>query len=1383
MKSAGDNQTSSHPQLCPKCGTELNTAILEGQCPACMARILADQAELGASGAPAGMGPALPLAVGDPQADAVTDTLVRYLGDYQLLGELGRGGMGVVYKARQLSLNRIVALKLIAAEQLASPKALERFHTEAEAAANLDHPNIVPIYETGALEGRHYFTMKLVEGQSLAQRMKGLRLPMAVSTSSRPAGLSSRVAARQLEIAQFMAKVADAVHYAHQRGILHRDLKPGNILIDIAGEPHISDFGLAKRIESDSGVTHSGELLGTPAYMAPEAAAGKTRQLTTAADIYGLGVILYELLTGRPPFRAETSVETLHALLHDEPTAPRALNRAVPRDLETICLKCLQKEPAQRYTSARALAEDLRHFIHGEPLQARPVGTADKVWRWCRRKPALATVLLLLLLSFALGMAGVLWQWHSARQNAFIARQNLYAADIGAAQRALEQDNLRQALDLLRKQVPNSGETDLRGFEWRYLWRQCQSEELFSLPTRNTSWATTVAFSPDGRSLATAGRPGLEPVTIEIWDLASRKAKTAKSVPTYQVRSLSFSPDGRSLAVASEVGLCVWDAQTFQLLRSLADDPAVAAFSPSGDYLVCVDTNGMALWDTHSWSKMHSLQSPKVVMGSGWTDFRLAFAPDGSQLGVTTDNGVKLYRIPDFQEAAFFSGPLPRIRFLAFSPDGKMLAASTAAEKNIRLWDIPGQKEAKVLAGHRDSVMDVAFSPDGKSLASCSADQTIKLWEVASGELVHTLRGHEEEVYDVTWSPDGKLLASVGKDGTVKMWDASKPSLPPADLGDVRPLGFNTKGELVGSPKFTLHRSTLNFQQAFDPESQQIVSLARCAALGLKPPGTNAGSFTYYSILGNLFIDGHTVAFPTVDVDRSTKWMAIWDFDRSQCLCTVQDIRYDLLPLLFAPRRRLLAAATSNDTVSVWQIPQGTRKWMITNSDRPLAISPDETMLTTCGTSKTEAADLWDISGETVHHLATLAWPGAGSFTAAFSPDSRLLAVSTSDSRIGFWAVPSGRLVTTLTGHKRANIELSFSPDGRTLASMADDADGLVKLWNVATGRELFSLACSGDTMWGLGVAWGLGVEFSQNARSLVASRPAHTHLWFAPSWAEIALAEGKDYRVLAKDAGTWLAVGKALEKRDRFDEAIAAFKEAIQRSTAQGESDELRRSALRQRAKLLVKLQRLSEAAADNLAALNLPPRPSAAPTQCAELSPHFNGTLDFFSLYHLMPRSEFPFLNDLPRGISSLSAADGVKFDIRGVVWLNSDLHFPGVPEKVERIVLRRKAHRIHFLHGTHDWEKPGTQIASYVLHYSDGKQESLPVVYGRDVYDWQPERAPEDDPQGPKPVWKGKSGNRVYMTTWQNPRPEMEIASLDFVSSLIKCEPFLIAITTEP
>jgi WD40 repeat protein len=296
---------------------------------------------------------------------------IRYFGDYEIIREIARGGMGVVFEARQVSLNRKVALKMILAGQLADQTDVRRFYTEAEAAANLDHPGIVPIFEVGQHEGQHYFSMGFVEGQSLSQRLVGGPLPPS-------------------ETAALMAKVAEAIEYAHQRGVIHRDLKPANILLDPTGNPRVTDFGLAKKIQGDSGLTGSGQIMGTPSYMPPEQAGGKRGEVGPPADVYALGATLYALLTGRPPFQAATSMDTVLQVISDEPVAPRRLNASIPLDLETICLKCLEKEPARRYSSAAALAQELTRFLAGEPILARPIGAPERLWRWCRRRPVVA---------------------------------------------------------------------------------------------------------------------------------------------------------------------------------------------------------------------------------------------------------------------------------------------------------------------------------------------------------------------------------------------------------------------------------------------------------------------------------------------------------------------------------------------------------------------------------------------------------------------------------------------------------------------------------------------------------------------------------------------------------------------------------------------------------------------------------------------------------------------------------------------------------------------------------------------------------------------------------------------------------------------------------
>jgi tetratricopeptide (TPR) repeat protein/tRNA A-37 threonylcarbamoyl transferase component Bud32 len=344
------------------------------------------------------------------------ETPGQSIGDYELVEKISQGGMGVVWRAVQKSLNRVVALKMMRAGRLATPADRRRFRREAEAVAQLDHPHIVPIYEVGEHDGALYFSMKLFEGGSVAQHRARFQN-------------DSRGTARLL------ATVTSAVHYAHQRGILHRDLKPANILLDERGAAHVGDFGLAKRMAGSagtveaSGVTQVGSIIGTPSYMAPEQAAGRPEAITTAADVYSLGAILYDLLTGRPPFREATLLDTLRSLLDKEPARPRSLNPRADRDLETICLKCLEKEPARRYASAQELTDDLERYLAGEPIQARPLPRMAKIWRWCRRQPLLAGVSAALLLSFVLGFGAVAWQWRRAADHLVQADREKARAD------------------------------------------------------------------------------------------------------------------------------------------------------------------------------------------------------------------------------------------------------------------------------------------------------------------------------------------------------------------------------------------------------------------------------------------------------------------------------------------------------------------------------------------------------------------------------------------------------------------------------------------------------------------------------------------------------------------------------------------------------------------------------------------------------------------------------------------------------------------------------------------------------------------------------------------------------------------------------------------
>ena len=507
---------------------------------------------------------------------------IRYIGDYQLLEEIARGGMGVVYKARQVSLNRLVALKMILTGTLASETELMRFQAEAEAAANLDHPNIVPVYEIGEHEGQHFFSMELIAGPSL-------KVPMASGKLEPRAGV------------RLLARAARAVHHAHQHGILHRDLKPANILLDSEGEPHVSDFGLAKRFTPGSsleerGVTLTGSVLGTPHYMAPEQAEGRASNATTATDIYSLGTILYEVLTSQPPFQGETPLQIMRKVLEEEPERPSSICHSIDRDLETICLKCLQKDPASRYRTALEFAEELERVLKGEPILARPVSTRERVWRWCRRRPALAALLtstVLLLLVVAIGSSILAGRLASAQKKTdqrskevrsalsrIIVSNGVRNLDQGDANGSLgwfieamrldEDDPERQRMHRLRfgatlRISPRlvgywSGNDAFEQFHFSpdrqsfvAIGKTYQSiglsrlgGSIITLPVKGNGWVQDARFSEDGRSLFTFVIPSTHvPVGqlvgvegwIETWDAVSGQ----KIGPPFQVPLTAFS--------------------------------------------------------------------------------------------------------------------------------------------------------------------------------------------------------------------------------------------------------------------------------------------------------------------------------------------------------------------------------------------------------------------------------------------------------------------------------------------------------------------------------------------------------------------------------------------------------------------------------------------------------------------------------------------------------------------------------------------------------------------------------------------------------------------------------------------------------------------------
>jgi WD40 repeat protein len=718
---------------------------------------------------------------------------------YEVLGVLGRGGMGVVYRARQLGLGRIVALKRILHAEYAGPEARRRFQAEAESIARLHHPHIVQIHEVGEAGGLAFFSLEYCGGGSLEERLDGTPW-------------EAQRAARLIET------LAGAVAAAHAAGIIHRDLKPGNVLLSEDGTPKVADFGLAKRLDVP-GQTQTGAVVGTPSYMAPEQAGGK-KDVGPPADVYALGILLYELLVGRPPFRAATPLDTVLQVLSEEPVPVRRLQPGVPKDLETICHKCLEKDPKKRYASAAALAEDLRRFGAGEPVAARPVGGVGRSVRWARRRPAMVALLALVAVAAAAGLVGIQWahekkrseemarlrdeaetnreeaitQRGRAEAQELLAQRLLYLSDMSMADRAWREGQHRLMLDLLERHNPKPGRPDLRAFEWYYLNRFWVYPNQVAL--NHHLPIEIVVFSPDGRWLATAGmEPG-----VRVWEVTTGRRFATLWDDAEEVTCVAFSPDGGSLFYGGVNGTVkVFNMTTLQPPRTmmqLSGTLTGLTFSADGTRMAGsrLSRKGkdhvldVVLWDARTG------REERVINGPWSAIERLTLAPNGSRLGfealspgkpqsliVCNSNSVSSTNAPGGNRVLDLQWNLPRNRGLAFTTDGTSLAAA-CSDGTVQVWDLNTGREPMRLRGHTLGVLSVAFSPDGHRLASGSEDSTVKVWDRVTGQEVITLTGHQGAVGAIGFSADGSRLATGSDDSSAIIWDAS--ALPPKPTAD-----------------------------------------------------------------------------------------------------------------------------------------------------------------------------------------------------------------------------------------------------------------------------------------------------------------------------------------------------------------------------------------------------------------------------------------------------------------------------------------------------------------------------------------------------------------------------------------------------------------------
>jgi WD40 repeat protein len=963
----------------------------------------------------------------------------RFFADYEIIEEIARGGMGVVYRARQLGINRQVALKMVQSAHLLSDEARLRFRMEIEAVAQLHHPHIVSLYESGEHEGAHFFTMRLVEGGDLASHLN-LQRPVR-------------------ERVQQLITICRAVHYAHQRGILHRDLKPSNILLDERGEPHVADFGLAKSLDQDTGFTFTSSVLGSPNYMAPEQAAGKTRQLTTAVDVYGLGAILYHLVAGRPPFQAKTPIETLRQVVDQDPLPPRQANPQVDRDLETITLKCLRKEPSARYGTAEELAEDLERWLGGLPILARPLGPISSAWRWSRRRPALAGLCLVSLIAaitLTIGSNLAARRLKTANDRSVQLVKQLQREKVESL---LDGGESSKALALLAHLLEREPQEIALGARLMSVLAQRSFAMPTARPWSSGSEIVAVGFSRDGNNSLALARNGryryldlrtqqstdgslesasppivsarTHPVSdllttvhsdgVRIWRIAPRLLVSATLPHDATIRSLTLDPRSPKLATVddrsrvrlwqpsrSQEDLSQWSSEI--LVHSERDAIQTCVFNAQGTHLALGYESGLVqIWS----SQTRSLEKQRVMKG---TVLVQEFDASGRWLATATDLGqVSVWDLEQPETNLDYYPFDAGATDVEFSPDGRFLAlAGWSHRGEAYVWDLRLGRRVTDALVHRSHVTSVRFSPDGTQLVTLGDDATARCWDTSTWRSAREPLIHSSGVLQVAFSQDSRRLVTGSYSGAL-WWDMApplgQPRMIPHDArvtrGAFSPNGALTATATLAGKVHLWNTSDLRLVQSYQPHHGYV-------------------HFLEFSPSGRFLATGD--AEGTVHLQNATEGLSLGTLPHPA----------PILSMRFSSDSGLIATAGRDGFARLWHIPSGEPACPPLNHGAPLLgaeFSPDGRWIATHGGN--HLVRLWDTrSGRA--HLAPLAHDALVE-QVEFSPDSRFLVTGGRDAQPVRWELATGKQTNLRSISARGVSALAFSPDGRLLACASHD--------------------------------------------------------------------------------------------------------------------------------------------------------------------------------------------------------------------------------------------------------------------------------------------------------------------------------------------------------